>query len=236
MITVDFQSLPLGMGSTILDIGCGTGRHTAAVFDQYKGLVVGADTSLDDLELARSKLHWHEKFQNHETCRWHLTGADITELPFKDQSMDLVICSEVLEHIPNHGQAIAECVRVLKPGKHLVVSVPRRWPEAICWGLSRRYRNSKGGHLRIYHAGKLIERIESTGMVHWRTHHAHSLHSPYWWLKCLLGPDHNELWPVVLYHRFLTWDLMEKPRLTRLLEALLDPVMGKSVVLYFRKP
>jgi hypothetical protein len=38
------------------------------------------------------------------------------------------------------------------------------------------------------------------------------------------------------YHRFLTWDLMEKPLLTRRLESMLNPVMGKSIVLYFRKP
>ena len=88
---------------------------------------------------------------------------------------------------------------------------------------------------RIYQSKKLIQDIQSSGMIHWATHHAHSLHAPFWWLKCLLGPQREKLWPVALYHRFLTWDLMEKPRMTRLLETLLDPIMGKSVVLYFRK-
>lgn len=235
MITVDFQKLSVG-SSTILDIGCGSGRHTAAAYDLDKGLVVGADTNRGDLEAARSKLQWHEAFHHHKQSCWSLTGADITNLPFKDESTDLVICSEVLEHIPDHNRAIAECVRVLKPGKHLVVSVPRRWPEAICWLLSHQYRNSKGGHIRIYQARKLIDRIQSQNMIHWATHHAHSLHAPFWWLKCLLDPKLDNLWPVALYHRFLTWDLMERPRLTRLLEKCLDPVLGKSVVLYFRKP
>jgi ubiquinone/menaquinone biosynthesis C-methylase UbiE len=236
MITVDFQRLSIGSGSTILDIGCGSGRHTAAAYDLNKGLVVGADTNHGDLEQARSKLQWHEAFHRHEQSRYSLTGADITNLPLKDQSMDLVICSEVLEHIPDHDRALDECIRVLKPGKHMVVSVPRRWPEAVCWLLSYQYRNTKGGHIRIYQAQKLIDYMQSRSMMHWATHYAHSLHTPFWWLKCLLGLQRDKLWPVCLYHRFLTWDLMEQPRLTRLLETWMDPVLGKSVVLYFRKP
>ena len=235
MITVNLLKLPLDSGDVILDIGCGSGRHTAAAYDLHEGLVVGADTNLDDLKKAEARLCWHKNFRRHEQHRWSLAGADITALPFKDQSMNLVICSEVLEHIPNPGRAIGECIRVLGSGGHMVVSVPRRWPETICWALSRQYRTTEGGHIRIYQSKKLIQDIQSSGMIHWATHHAHSLHAPFWWLKCLLGPQREKLWPVALYHRFLTWDLMEKPRMTRLLETLLDPIMGKSVVLYFRK-
>lgn len=235
MITVDFQSISLPAGSCILDIGCGSGRHTAAAYDLNKGLVVGADTSVDDLLQARQKLRWHRDCFIHDTSLWSTTGADATNLPFKKHSFDLVICSEVLEHVPDHGRAIREIIRVLKPGRQLVVSVPRRWPETICWALSSQYRTTPGGHIRIYKAGDLIRRIESNGAVHRRTHYAHSLHSPFWWLKCLLGPDRNQLLPVDLYHRFLTWDLMERPRLTRFLETALNPLLGKSVVLYFRK-
>ncbi|MGD9247679.1 MAG: methyltransferase domain-containing protein [Desulfobacteraceae bacterium] len=235
MITVNFQKLSLECADTILDIGCGSGRHTAAAYDLHKGLVVGADTNLDDLKAAETRLSWHENFNRHEQNRWSLAGADITALPFRDQSMDLVICSEVLEHIPNPNLAIGECIRVLRPGKHMVVSVPRRWPETICWALSRQYRTTEGGHIRIYQSKRLIQDIQSSGMIHWATHYAHSLHAPYWWLKCLVGPHRDQLWPVALYNRFLTWDLMENPRMTRLMESLLDPIMGKSVVLYFRK-
>ncbi|MGD9224439.1 MAG: class I SAM-dependent methyltransferase, partial [Desulfobacteraceae bacterium] len=95
MITVNFQKLSLECADTILDIGCGSGRHTAAAYDLHKGLVVGADTNLDDLKAAEARLSWHENFNRHEQNRWSLAGADITALPFRDQSMDLVICSEV---------------------------------------------------------------------------------------------------------------------------------------------
>ncbi len=236
MITVDLRHLPLKPGDIALDIGCGSGRHTAAIYDLDRCMAVGADIDLDDLAQARARLSWHGAATPHGTGCWSLAGADITRLPFRDHSIDLVICSEVLEHIAEDQTAIGECIRVLKPGKHLVVSVPRRWPETICWALSPQYRTARGGHLRIYHPRRLIDRIQSTGVALWRTHYAHGLHTPYWWLKCLVGPERPKCWPVEQYHRFLTWDLMEKPLLTRRLETMLNPVMGKSMVLYFRKP
>ena len=235
MITVDFQCLPLAKNDRILDIGCGSGRHTAAAYDLQKGLVIGADPNFPDLKEAGSRLELHACLNQRQKGGWALAAADITNLPFKNASFDLVICSEVLEHIADHRRAIQESIRVLKPGCQLVVSVPRQWPETLSWALSRQYRHSPGGHLRIYNAKKLIRLIQSEGPALWRIHYAHSLHAPYWWLKCLLGIDRRPLWPVALYHRFLTWDMMQKPPLTRHLERWLDPVMGKSVVLYFRK-
>ena len=63
-------------------------------------------------------------------------------------------------------------------------------------------------------------------------HFAHGLHSPYWWLKCAVGMDRDDLLPVRLYHRFLMWDLLERPALTRALDRVLSPLMGKSRVMY----
>jgi hypothetical protein len=71
--------------------------------------------------------------------------------------------------------------------------------------------------------------------MHWGTGYAHSLHSPYWWLKCLVGPTRSDSTVVNLYHRFLTWEMMKKPRPVKFLDRLLNPLMGKSLVLYFKK-
>lgn len=236
MITVDFHCLELPAGSRILDIGCGSGRHVTAAYGLDQAVVVGADPCFDDLCRARSRLCFHDQCGVHGNGRWALAGADINRLPFPDGTFDLVICSEVLEHIPDHHQAMNEIVRVLKPGCQLVVSVPRRWPETVCWHLSREYRRMPGGHVRIYDAKALARHIASRGMTHWRTHYAHALHSPYWWIKCLVGIDRDQVPPVRFYHRFLTWDIMQRPAFTRTLERWLNPLLGKSVVLYFRKP
>jgi SAM-dependent methyltransferase len=235
MITVDFKCLSVHDNSRILDIGCGSGRHTAAAYDLRRGSVIGADPNFKDLQEACTRLDLHARWTPRKNGAWSLAAADISHLPFRDSSFDVVICSEVLEHIADHRRAVQESIRVLKPGCQLVVSIPRRWPETICWALSCQYRHTPGGHVRIFNAQNLIRLIQAGGMALWRTHYAHSLHTPYWWLKCLLGIERNDLFPVAAYQRFLTWDMMQKPRLTRRVEHWLNPVMGKSVVLYFRK-
>ncbi|MEZ4579478.1 MAG: hypothetical protein R2875_16145 [Desulfobacterales bacterium] len=81
---------------------------------------------------------------------------------------------------------------------------------------------------------KISSLFESQGLEKRGTHYAHSLHT-YWWLKCLVGPERCDSLPVNLYHRLLSWDIMEKPKITRQMDRLLNPVCGKSLVLYFRK-
>ncbi len=235
MITVDFDRLGIKPGYKILDIGCGPARHTCAAYRYEKVTAIGADLSFDDIVKAKEQLEYHDMIKEHAGGSWGLFVTDITRLPFDNDYFDLVICSEVLEHIPAETTAMQEIIRVLKPGRNLAVSVPRYLPERICWALSDEYHNVNQGHIRIYKKKKLIAQLENQGVKHWATHYAHSLHSPYWWLKCLVGPDRDDAASVRLYHQFLTWDIMEKPRITRLLDTLLNPILGKSLVLYFKK-
>ena len=66
----------------------------------------------------------------------------------------------------------------------------------------------------------------------------HALHTPYWWLRCAVGPQKDiEANPLTkAYHRLLVWDMVEGPLVTRIAEKVLQPVIGKSLVLYARKP
>jgi len=154
------------------------------------------------------------------------------DLPFLRGAFDCVIVSEVLEHLDRDGEALDEISRVLKPGGMLAVSVPRTFPEAVCWALSSAYRNSPGGHVRIYRRSQMEGLLEGRGYRIVGRHFAHGLHSPFWWLKCLVGVDRGDALLVRLYHRSLVWDLMRRPLLTRALEAVLDPLIGKSFVFY----
>ena len=235
MITVDFSRLNVRPGNRILDIGCGSGRHTCEAYRLNDVCVTGADLNPRDLREARGRLAFHDELGEHGGGSWNLSAADVTRLPFADACFDLVICSEVLEHIPDHQKAMQEIIRVLKPSHPLVVSVPRYLPERICWALSDEYFNANQGHVRIYRKNDLIQRLERAGTCFLDHHYAHSIHSPYWWLKCLVGPTRNDSTAVNLYHRLLVWDMMAKPRITRLLDRLLNPLLGKSLVLYFRK-
>ena len=235
MITVNFDKLSIKPGDRILDIGCGSGRHTCAAYGLKETVVIGADLSFDDVCEARDRLRYHDTVGVHGGGTWGTLAADVTTLPFQTDAFDLVICSEVLEHIPDDKVAFKELIRIVKPGKDLVVSVPRFLPERICWSLSNEYHNANQGHVRIYKKKELRKNLEMAGVTYRGSHFAHSLHSPYWWLKCLVGPTREDSVPVNLYHRFLTWDIMKKPWITQFMDKLLNPIMGKSLVLYFKK-
>lgn len=234
MLTIDFDKLDICPDDRILDIGCGEGRHTITACQHKDTVCVGADFGYDSLVETRKKLEFHRHFNDFHCRQVDLSCMDITKMPFKSDSFDIVICSEVLEHIPDDARAVSELVRILKPGKTLAVSVPRFWPEKICWMLSDEYFNANMGHIRIYRQPALIKKIESLGLTHFHTHFAHSIHAPYWWLKCLFGPNRTDCAPVNLYHRFLVWDMMKQPVLSRFIDSVLNPVLGKSLVLYFK--
>ena len=72
-------------------------------------------------------------------------AGDATALPLGDGTVDVVIASEILEHIPNYLTVLEEARRVLRPGGRLCISVPRQWPEWVCWKLSEGYRSTPGG-------------------------------------------------------------------------------------------
>jgi len=234
VITVDFNRLGSLNGSRILDIGCGTGRHLSEALMLENTAVFGADIHQHDLIEARKRIAYLEELG---LCRgsYQLLSADIVNLPFEDNFFDLIICSEVLEHIPNHHKALSELVRILKPGKTLVISVPRYVPEKICWLFSKEYHSVKNGHIRIYKKKDIIHLSEQAGLNVYACHYAHSLHTPYWWLKCLFGVNREDIALIRLYHQFLVWDMMEKPKLTRISDALLNPLIGKSIVFYLTK-
>jgi SAM-dependent methyltransferase len=232
MITVDCARVEPPPGCRVLDIGCGTGRHTAAAFRLPGAFVIGLDPSRPDLLAARRRLELHERLGQHGGGRWALCAGSGLRLPFAADRFDLVVCAEVLEHIPDDTAALSEVNRVLVPGGALALSVPRAWPERLCWRLSREYASAPGGHLRIYRRRELEGLLRGAGFSPVAAHYAHSLHTPFWWLKCLVGQDATA---VKAYDRFLTWEIMRRPAVPRLLDRLLNPLLGKSLVVYCRK-
>ena len=229
--TIDFDRLNFRPRDVVLDLGCGEGRHSISARLAADIHVIGLDLSHSDLMTAQQRLG---DFDFGEQTQCDFVQASGLELPFDDHSFDHVICSEVLEHIVDYDSVLTEIKRVLKPGGLFAVSVPRYFPEWICWVLSSAYHEAPGGHLRIFKASQLKNAVIKLHMRFLSRHWAHSLHVPYWWLRCALW-QRGENTPIVTqYHRLLVWDLMQKPWITRALDRLLNPIMGKSVVMYFR--
>ncbi|MBT2231228.1 class I SAM-dependent methyltransferase [Nonomuraea sp. NEAU-A123] len=236
MLTVDFARLPVGPGVRVLDLGCGGGRHAFEVLRRGAD-VVAFDMDQSELDSVAAMFVAMDKAGEvpPEASGETVQGTAL-DMPFEDGSFDRVIAAEVLEHIPDDMAAMREIFRVLKPGGTAAITVPSFLPERICWALDEDYHTAPGGHIRIYTLAELSAKLKSTGFRIGPHHHAHGLHAPYWWIKCAVGVNNDDHPLAKAYHELLVWDIMKRPPLTRLAESLLNPLIGKSVVLYVRKP
>ena len=134
--TIDFNRLNIRPGDRLLDLGCGEGRHSISAYLLADAEIVGLDLGLKDLKTAKERL---TDFLTPPAKGGYCAFIQGTghQLPFPDNAFDHVICSEVLEHIPDYPSFLREINRVLKPGGLFAVSVPRYFPEWVCWQLAK---------------------------------------------------------------------------------------------------
>jgi SAM-dependent methyltransferase len=243
VLTVRFEQLGVREGDLVLDMGCGAGRHA---FESFRrgARVVAFDYSAAELKDVAGLFAAMREAGEAGTAPGALAATangDALALPFPDGTFDHVIASEVLEHVGDDAQALREIARVLKPGGRLAATVPSWLPEQVCWALSEEYHAPfvEGGHVRIFSEPALRRRMREAGLRPGAAHHAHALHSPYWWLKCAVGPTNDDHPLVKAYLQVLLWDIAQTQPMgtvTRWAERLLNPVLGKSLVVYAGKP
>ena len=235
MLTVDFGLLAIEPGDRLLDLGCGAGRH-AFEAARRGAKVVAVDTSRSELDQVTAIFAaMAQAGEIPDTGSGTAIAGDATCLPFPDGAFDKVIAAEVLEHLPADQTAMNEIARILRPGGVAAVTVPAWLPERVCWRLSDDYHNTPGGHVRIFTRRELVTKLNRSGLTVSGQHRAHSLHSPYWWLKCAVGVHDDDHPLAAAYHKLLVWDIMKNPAVTRLADQVLNPVLGKSIVVYADK-
>lgn len=234
MLTIDFDRLGVRPSDLVLDAGAGFGRH-AFELARRGADVVALDYAADEVAATRGTFGAMVEAGEIPVERYvGVLQGDATRLPFADSVFDRVITSEVLEHIQHDVDAIAELVRVLRPGGTFAATVPAWLPEKVNWMLSDEYHAPKaaGGHVRIYSATELRAKMRAAGLRVIGSHRAHALHSPYWWLRCAVGPR-NEHHPLVRqYRRLLEWEITDRPTALQVVERVAAPVLGKSYVVY----
>jgi SAM-dependent methyltransferase len=101
-------------GKEVLDAGCGTGYGTGILQAAGAASVIGVDVSVEAVEMTARRLGNPAA----------VVRSDLRELPFDDDSFDLVVCWETIEHLEEGQRAVGEFRRVLRPGGLLLISSP----------------------------------------------------------------------------------------------------------------
>ena len=233
MLTFDFNRVNINPEGTMLDLGCGEGRHIFGVMEKFPDLkCIGLDPHIESLDKALEGLKFLESISNTKT---NFLSGSAYSLPFSDDSFDLVVCSEVLEHLHDYKDAIKEINRVLKPGGQFLASVPAEFPEKICWLLSEAYQNQPGGHLRIFKKNELIKEVAEHNFSFESSQRFHSIHSAYWWLRCLFWKSQESNIIIKGYKKILERHILKKPFFLDLIDKIFNPILGKSIAFYFIK-
>lgn len=137
--------LGLPADANILDIGTGTGTNLRMLgdlgFTHYQGL--------DQSEAA---VRWCA-----EKGYGRVTTGDVCRLPFADGAFDLVLATDIIEHVDDDVAALREIRRVLKPAGRALITVPAFM---ALWGI----QDEVGQHKRRYRARELLTRAEAAGL------------------------------------------------------------------------
>ena len=231
METFNFKSLNLKKIKTAIDVGCGNGRHLKSLgFKLSNAKIIGIDQSEKEINALLGEFQEHHcKSQN----TYQFIRGDVRNIEIPDNSQDLVICSEVLEHVPNFREVLKECYRILKPGAVMLISVPSYLPESLCWMYSKEYMQTPGGHIRIFKKDFLKECFKELSLKLFKHHREHSMHSIYWILKARNNMKENDF--LKSLHALLVKQMFGQAKFSLFLEKLLNPLFGKSECFYLRK-
>jgi spore coat polysaccharide biosynthesis protein SpsF (cytidylyltransferase family) len=137
---------------TVLDLGCGVGEGAALLAGRAAG-VWGADYDEQTVRDARAR---------HNIANLHFDVEDAHALDYANEAFDVVVCSNVMEHVADDGLMLQSCHRVLRAGGTLVLEVPLLAERPFGVPLIT-------SHLREYRPGPLLDLIQRSGFVVGRT-------------------------------------------------------------------
>lgn len=213
------RKLRLSLEAPVLDLGTGTGGNLRLLKQLGFTQVVGLDANEMAIQCCREKGFAEVK------------KGDICDLPFEDHRFQLVLATDILEHVDDDLRALAEIKRVLRPGGEAVMTVPAF---QSLWGI----QDELGHHKRRYRIRTLQRRVREAGMECRESFYFnYLLFFPIWLARKLVrlsrAPIKNEnqmIHPMLnpLLHSIFTADVLTAPRI--------KPPFGVSLLIVGRKP
>ena len=144
-------------GGRLIDVGCGVGNGLIIFHDRFGLSGVGVDVSEGMLDIARAKVR-------ERNLPIELLRIDGEDLPFDDDSFDVGINFEVLEHTPHPARMLAELARVVKPGGAVVVTTPNTLWEPVHWLAARTGLHHSEGPHRDVSRREILDGLAAAGL------------------------------------------------------------------------
>ena len=222
---------PIGPDDTVVDVGCGMGLTVNFASR------CGAEVYALDIDPAAIKAVQDRALVNRPARPVHAMVSDANPLPLPDHLATQVICQEVMEHVPDPRQFIAELVRVGRPGARYLLTVPDPVSESLQKKLVPSVYWASPNHVRVFEREEFARLVVDAGLrIERRTQY--SFYWSMWWAFFWAGEgcEFGAGGTPVLEAWNKTWEIVVKtPKLAHVKKAL-DELMPKSQIIIARKP
>jgi ubiquinone/menaquinone biosynthesis C-methylase UbiE len=212
----------------LVDVGCGDGGNASFCADRGARLIL-VDVDADSIAAAKKRLESRTK-----RAEFHV--SDSNPLPVASGVASKVVCTEVLEHVDDPAQVMAELVRIGRPGALYLLAVPDPSSEHMMEKVAEAMYFQRPNHIRIFERQAFEQLVTSAGLM--IEHRAfYSFYWTMWWLLYWSGEGEKPSSKNKLTDHWerLWGGLLAKPK-GRMLKAMLDEIAPKSQIIIARKP
>jgi len=228
-----FRGVCIRASHTVIDVGCGDGGFIGFCAGQGAEVLF---VDRDEEKLARTE----QRIKASPARAYRAILSDCDPIPLEDGTGDLVICTEVLEHVPDPAKFLAELIRVAKPGARLLVSVPDARSEQFVSATAPPQYFEVPNHIRIFSAEAFEKLLLDSGLEIESHEFRGCFWSMFWplsWMTCEPGkglPVENEH-PIVNHWLRLWEHVQDHPEGYKIRDAL-NQLLPKSQTILARKP
>jgi SAM-dependent methyltransferase len=220
----------IGPNDLVVDAGCGDGGYAHFCAKQGARVIV-SDVDAGALERATARLNTIQPPASFEA---RLT--DGARLPIDDGVASRVICTEVIEHVDDPAQLMAELARIGRPGAVYLLACPAPEGEAIFKRIAPASCFERPNHIRILGPDEFASYVEASGLViEQRVNRG--FYWLMWWIMFWGCPElTGDMRHPLLDHWANTWSLLLDQKNGPMVKHALDDLLPKSQVIIARKP
>jgi ubiquinone/menaquinone biosynthesis C-methylase UbiE len=225
--------LPVTEADTVIDVGCGDGAliHFCA---RQGAEVIFIDRNEAALNSTAAKI------ADSRARSYRAVLSDCDPIPLEDDIADLVICTEVLEHVPDPAAFLRELIRVARPGGRILITVPDARSELFVAATAPPQYFEKPNHIRVFAAEDFRELVRNAGLEIESHKFVGCFEGVYWplaWLTC--EPDSglplDNPHPITDHWTRLWKEVQDHPQGHKIRNAL-NELLPKSQSIVARKP
>jgi len=223
-----FDGFPILPSDTVIDVGCGNGEH-AAFYAPFAARMILVD--MDPKKVAATE----QRLRSRGATNWRTILSDSNPLPIDAATADKIVCTEVLEHVPDPAQFMRELVRIGKPGALYLISVPDPLSEQVSKRVAPPECFREPNHIRVIGRDEFERMLTDAGLQVQK----HAFYGFYWAIwhalvwKCNIDFDHGR--HPALDHWTRAWNaVLDLPEGQQCKDAL-DDAMPKSQIIIARK-